>query len=46
VRDVEERRVATEQAVPVGILSSDGRDQWAKVGSHLDLFDPHITGEI
>lgn len=31
-RDVERRLEAGERAVPVGVLSADGRDRWAEVG--------------
>ena len=33
VRDVEGRLASGERAKPVGILTTDDRDQWAEVGS-------------
>lgn len=37
VRDVEKREAEGERAVPIGVLSADGRDRWAKVfqSTHL-----------
>ena len=36
VRDVERRLASGEQAKPVGIFTTDDRDQWTEVGFSLD----------
>lgn len=45
VKDVEARIESREKAVPVGVLSADERDTWAKVRFYSQSYIPHKAHE-